>query len=57
MTVEQVGDFLLWSPVINIGLLLWWLLLFSLAHDWRQVVPAVGVEQLPGNCVSSQDRD
>jgi len=42
MTVEQVGDFLLWSPVINIGLLLWWLLLFSLAHDWRQVVPAVG---------------
>lgn len=34
MTVELIREFLLWCAVINIALLLWWLLLFSLAHDW-----------------------
>lgn len=27
-------DALVWCLVINYGLLLWWFLLFSIAHDW-----------------------
>lgn len=27
-------DTLAWCAVINIGLLLWWFLFFTLAHDW-----------------------
>jgi hypothetical protein len=34
MTVEIVRDALAWCAVINMGLLLWWLLFFTLAHDW-----------------------
>ena len=34
MTIELLREFLLWCTVINSGLLLWWFLLFSLAHDW-----------------------
>jgi hypothetical protein len=34
MTIELLREFLLWCTVINMGLLLWWFLLFSLAHDW-----------------------
>jgi len=34
MTVEQVRDVLAWCAVINIGLLLWWFLMFALAHDF-----------------------
>lgn len=34
MTVELIRDFLLWCTVINLGLLLWWFLFFTLAHDW-----------------------
>lgn len=34
MGLEQIRDLLFWSAVINMGLLLWWLLFFSLAHDW-----------------------
>ncbi len=34
MTVEQIGDVLAWCAVINIGLLLWWFLMFALAHDF-----------------------
>jgi len=34
MTVEQIRDVLAWCSVINIGLLLWWFLLFALAHDF-----------------------
>ena len=34
MTVEQISDVLAWCSVINIGLLLWWFLLFALAHDF-----------------------
>ena len=34
MTIEVVRGVLAWSAVINLGLLLWWFLFFSLAHDW-----------------------
>ena len=34
MTVEQIRDVLGWCAVINIGLLLWWFLMFALAHDF-----------------------
>ncbi|RKY33760.1 MAG: hypothetical protein DRP78_07230 [Candidatus Omnitrophota bacterium] len=34
MTIDLVRDTLLWCSVINIGLLLWWLLIFTLAHNW-----------------------
>ncbi len=34
MTIELMRGVLAWSAVINLGLLLWWFLFFSLAHDW-----------------------
>ena len=34
MTIEVIRGVLAWSAVINLGLLLWWFLFFSLAHDW-----------------------
>lgn len=34
MTIELVRDLLFMSAVINIALLLWWVLLFTYAHDW-----------------------
>ena len=34
MIVEQIRDVLAWCAVINIGLLLWWFLMFALAHDF-----------------------
>jgi hypothetical protein len=34
MTIEQIRDVLAWCSVINIGLLLWWFLMFALAHDF-----------------------
>lgn len=34
MAIEVVRDALAWCAVINIVLLLWWLLFFSVAHDW-----------------------
>ena len=34
MTIDMVRDVLLWCFVINMGLLLWWVLFFTLAHDW-----------------------
>ena len=34
MAFEIIRDVLAWCAVINIGLLLWWLLFFLLAHDW-----------------------
>jgi len=34
MTIEIIRDVLAWCAVINIGLLLWWFLIFTLAHDW-----------------------
>lgn len=34
MTVELLRAVLLWSLLINMGLLLWWMLFFIFAHDW-----------------------
>lgn len=34
MTIDTVRNMLLWCFVINYGLLLWWFLFFTLAHDW-----------------------
>jgi len=34
MTLEIVRDVLAWCAVINIGLLLWWWLFLTLAHDF-----------------------
>ena len=34
MTVEIVRDVFAWSSAINIGILLFWLLLLLLAHDF-----------------------
>jgi hypothetical protein len=30
----MIREALLWCSIINIGLLLWWWLFFTLAHDW-----------------------
>ena len=34
MNPEKMRDFFLWCAIINYGLLLYWFLLFTLAHDW-----------------------
>lgn len=34
MTIDMVRDALLWCFVINMGLLLWWFVMFVFAHDW-----------------------
>ena len=34
MSIEMVRGVLGWCAVINYGLLLWWFLFFTLAHDW-----------------------
>lgn len=34
MTIDTVCGVLLWCFIINIGLLMWWFLFFTLAHDW-----------------------
>ncbi len=34
MTIDLVRDALLWCFIINIGILLWWFLFFTLARDW-----------------------
>ena len=34
MTLEAVRSTLAWCSVINLGLLIWWWLFFSQAHDW-----------------------
>lgn len=34
MTIELVRSMLGWSTVLNVGLLMWWVLFFWLAHDW-----------------------
>ncbi len=34
MTIDLVRDALMWCFTINIGILLWWFLFFTLAHDW-----------------------
>jgi hypothetical protein len=34
MTVYTVRDALLWCFIINMGVLLWWFLMFIFAHNW-----------------------
>jgi len=34
MTLEEIRSALAWCTVINFGILLWWFLFISLAHDW-----------------------
>jgi len=34
MTIDTVRRALLWCSIINIGLLLWWLIFITVAHDW-----------------------
>lgn len=34
MTVELLRGTLAWSAVLNMGILLWWFLFLTLAHDW-----------------------
>jgi hypothetical protein len=34
MTIETIRGMLAWSTVINWLLLLWWLLFFTMAHNW-----------------------
>ncbi len=34
MTLEIFRDALGWCTIINFGLLLWWFLFFTFAHDW-----------------------
>jgi len=34
MSIDTLRELLFWSTVINYGLLLWWFLVFLLAHDW-----------------------
>ena len=38
MTVDFIRSVLLWSLIINAGLLLWWFILFMVAHDWMHRV-------------------
>lgn len=34
MTLDVIRDALLWCFIINMGLLMWWFLFLTLAHDW-----------------------
>ena len=34
MTIELACSVLGWCALLNIGMLLWWVLLFTFAHDW-----------------------
>ena len=34
MTIDTLREMLLWCFIINLGLLLWWFLFVTLAHDW-----------------------
>ena len=34
MTIEVMRAVLGWCSIINMGILLWWFLFFTLAHDW-----------------------
>lgn len=34
MTLESIRSVLAWCTLINLGLLLWWFLFLTLAHDW-----------------------
>lgn len=34
MSIEALSELLFWSAIINMGLLLWWGLLFIFMRDW-----------------------
>jgi len=34
MTVDLLRRVLAWSALLNMGILLWWFLFITLAHDW-----------------------
>ena len=34
MALEELRSMLAWCTVINFGLLIWWFLFITLAHDW-----------------------
>ena len=34
MAIEQLQVVLGWCTVLNLGLLMWWGIMFMLAHDW-----------------------
>ena len=34
MTVELVQNALGWCALINLALMIWWFLMFAVAHDW-----------------------
>ncbi len=34
MTIDMIRNVFMWCSIINMGLLLWWFLFFTLAHDW-----------------------
>ncbi len=34
MTIEVIRAALGWCSIINMGLLIWWFLVITLAHDW-----------------------
>jgi len=34
MELDMIRAILGWCSIINIGLLLWWFLILTLAHDW-----------------------
>ena len=34
MTLEVLRKFFLWCLVFDVGLLLWWFLFLTFAHDW-----------------------
>jgi len=34
VTIDLLRGVLLWSFIINMGLLLWWFLFLTFAHDW-----------------------
>ncbi len=36
MSIEVTRNLLLWSTIINWGILLVWFLIFAFAHDWIQ---------------------
>jgi hypothetical protein len=38
MSIKMADDVLLWCGAINYGLLLWWFLFFTLAHDWSVLI-------------------
>jgi Family of unknown function (DUF6868) len=34
MTIDLLRSTLAWSALLNMGILLWWFLFITLAHDW-----------------------